>query len=435
MKSAFAVKESGLKESRLVEELGKEIAAIPCINSHSHLMPEAERLQQSLDALDFFKHAYPAADLVSAGLSPKDKEAVFDPQRPLAERWRLFEPYWRRIRLTGYTQCILEGFRDLLGYEELTAETVEPLSAAIQAHSQPGFYNEILQRRAQIESTVVNMEDLVDVDRTLFLPLPRLNRFSMLRSADQVNAIERDYGVTISNLSQHVEVIHQVCQDWKTARVAGIKLSQSYHRSMDFKQQDAGQAAVVFDRLMRGDYQGLDSAEGVLLEDYLVFQCCEAAAQTDLTIQFHQGIRAGNHGGMEGCSPVPLIPLLQAFPEVRFDLSHAGFPYLREGAVLGKTFANVYLNMSWIHIISPFGSRLDLREWLQMVPYNKIIAFGDDLQYVETVYGHMQMARRNFTLVLASMLEEGLMSESTALDAARAAFRDTPAFIYGVDTA
>ena len=392
----------------LVESLFAEIEKIPCINSHSHMGPEAERLAQQIDALAFFNHAYPAADLVAAGLSPENKEALFDARRPLDQRWCLFEPYWNRIRLTGYSQCILTGFRDLLGFDDLTAATVEPLSEAIQAHSKPGFYKTVLQQRANLARSVVNMEDLIEVDRTLFLPLPRLNRFSMLRTAEQIHAIERDYDVIIGNLRQHVAVIRQVCQDWKEARVAGVKMSQSYHRRMDFKERDAGQAAVIFDRLLQDDYAGLDSAEGALLEDYLVFECCQAAAEADLTVQFHLGMRAGNNGGMEGCSPVPLIPLLQAFPQVRFDLSHAGFPYLREGAVLGKTFANVYLNMSWIHIISPFGSRLDLREWLQMVPYNKIIAFGDDLQQVETVYGHLQMARRNFAYALGAPAGRGL---------------------------
>lgn len=417
----------------LVESLFAEIQKIPCINSHSHMGPEAERLAQQMDALAFFNHAYPEADLVVAGLSPGHREALFDARRPLDQRWHLFEPYWNRIRLTGYSQCISTGFRDLLGFDDLTATTVGPLSEAIQAHSKPGFYKTVLQQRANIATSVVNMEDLIEVDRTLFRPLPRLNRFSMLRTAEQIHAIERDYEVSIGDLRQHVQVIRQVCRDWKEAQVAGVKMSQSYHRRMDFKERDAGQAAVIFDRLLQGDYAGLDSAEGALLEDYLVFECCQAAAEADLTVQFHLGMRAGNNGGMEGCSPVPLIPLLQAFPQVRFDLSHAGFPYLREGAVLGKTFANVYLNMSWIHIISPFGSRLDLREWLQMVPYNKIIAFGDDLQQVETVYGHLQMARRNFAHALGALLEERLLSESAALDVAQAAFCDNPAMVYGID--
>jgi hypothetical protein len=91
--------------------------------------------------------------------------------------------------------------------------------------------------------------------------------------------------------------------------------------------------------------------------------------------------------------------------------------------------------MSWIHIISPFGARLDLREWLEMVPTNKIIAFGDDLAHVEAVYGHAQMARDNFSHVLAQMIQERRLSESEAVDVARAAFHDNPAHIYNLDRA
>ena len=42
------------------------------------------------------------------------------------------------------------------------------------------------------------------------------------------------------------------------------------------------------------------------------------------------------------------------------------------------------------------------------------------------------MARRNFAVVLAEMIEEGLLSESHALEVARAAFQDTPALVYDV---
>ncbi len=35
-----------------------EIAKIPCVNSHTHLMPEKELLAQDVDALTLFKHAY-----------------------------------------------------------------------------------------------------------------------------------------------------------------------------------------------------------------------------------------------------------------------------------------------------------------------------------------------------------------------------------------
>ena len=408
----------------LSTELFNEISKIPCINSHSHISPEIDRIAEAPDALAFFKHAYPASDLVSAGMSPDQMKAALEPGLPLAERWKIFEPYFRYTRLTGYSQCIVEGFRDLLGFLDLTAETVEPISDALREHSKPGFYHDVLQRRSNIALTVINMEDLIEVDRTLFLPLPRLNRFSMLRSAAQIQAIEKDYDVAITNLAQHVEVIRQVCRDWKRATVAGVKMSQSYHRRMDFTARQKEDAAKVFDGLMRGEYAGLDSAEGVLLEDYLVFECCRAASDADFDYPVpsrHTGRKLRKHGRVHARAARRTV---SDFPRGTFRSLSRRLPYLREGAVLGKTFSNVYLNMSWIHIISPIGSRLDLQEWLQMVPYNKIIAFGDDLQHVEAVYGHLKMARRNFALALAEMIREGLVSESVALDIAQATFHD-----------
>jgi len=43
------------------------------------------------------------------------------------------------------------------------------------------------------------------------------------------------------------------------------------------------------------------------------------------------------------------------------------------------------------------------------------------------------MARRNFAVVLAEMIEDGSTSQSTAMDVARACFHDNPATVYGVD--
>jgi predicted TIM-barrel fold metal-dependent hydrolase len=409
-----------------------EIARIPCVNSHTHLLSEPERLAQDVDALTLFGHAYLRADLVTAGLPAEDGAKIFATGLPIDERWRLFEPFWKRIRLTGYTQCVVSAFRDLFGFADLSAATVGPISGAMRQQARPGFYAEILRARANIVASAVQMEDLVEVDRSLFLPMPRLNRFSMLRSREQVQAIERDYDVRIASLEDLVTAIERTCATWRAAQVAVIKLSQSYHRRMDFQARDRADAARVFDRLLIGDYAGLESPDGRLLEDYLVFECCRAASAVGLTIQFHLGMRAGNNGSLEGADPSPMIELFRAFPEASFDLSHAGFPYLREAAVIGKTFPNVYLNMSWIHIISPIGSREALREWLRMVPYNKVIGFGDDLQHVEAVYGHLKMARQNAALVLAELIAEGLISESTALDVATALFRDNPARLYAV---
>jgi len=412
------------------QALYDELAEMPCINSHSHLLSEAERLRREVDALVFFGHAYPMADLRSAGMSEAEAQSALWPGLPMAERWKIWEPYWLKVRFTGYSQSILEAFGDLFGVHELTAETVGPLSEAIREQARPGFYRAILRERCRIETTVMQMDDLIEVDRELFTPMPRLNRLSMVDTLDKLRGIEGDYGASIASLAEHVRVIEGTCDKWKRLGVAGVKLSQSYHRRMDFTRRDRRDAERIFEKLLKGEHPGLRTPEGRLLEDYLVFECCRAASEADLTIQFHVGLRAGNWGSLEGCSPAPMVELFQNLPGARFDLSHSGFPYLKEGGLLAKTFPNVYLNLSWIHIVSPVGVRAAMREWLQMAPYNKIIGFGDDVYYPEVVYGHLKMARQNAAMVMAEAIEEGVFGRQGALDIARAMFYENPKRLY-----
>lgn len=305
-------------------ELTAALAQTPAINGHTHVIPEADRLTRDLDALAYFAHPYPAADLQSAGMSAADLAFATTPVAPpgaapgarggatpdspgggdaaggsLRERWARFEPYWRRVRLTGFSQCLMEGWRATFGIDDLTAETVQPLSEAIRAARWPGHYREVLRDRANIAVSLVQMEDLVAVDRTLFLPMPRLNRFTMLRSREHVEQLERDYGVALRTLDDLVAAIHTTCAAWREAGAPAVKLSQSYHRRLDFQERPQADAARVFRSLREGTYAGLESEDGRLLEDYLVFAGVQAATQAGMAVQFHVGPRAGTYGSLE----------------------------------------------------------------------------------------------------------------------------------------
>lgn len=428
---------------QLRQTLSQALAQIRTINGHTHVIAEAERLERDLDALAYFAHPYAAADLRSAGMSPEDLAFVAGGEGLLArepapaevsleERWARFEPYWQRVRLTGFSQCLLEGWRATFGIEDLNAESVGPLSDAIKRARVPGHYADVLSRQANISVSLVQMEDLVPVDRTLFLPMPRLNRFTMLRSREGLEAIERDYNVRLAGLDNLVEAMHDACRAWRAEGAPAVKLSQSYHRPLDFKQRRTTDAAGVFARLRNGDYDGLDTADGRLLEDYLVFAAIRAATEAGLPAQFHVGPRAGSFGSLEGATLAPMIDLIRANRDARFDISHSGYPYLQEAGVLAKTCDNVFLNMSWIHIYSPEGCIQALREWLRMMPWNKIIGFGDDLYWVDTIYGHLEMARQNVAAALASLVEDSVLDEDAAAQVGRALFHDNPAALYGL---
>ena len=119
-------------------------------------------------------------------------------------------------------------------------------------------------------------------------------------------------------------------------------------------------------------------------------------------------------------------------PDVRFDIYHAGMPYVRETAIIGKNFANAWLNLCWSHIISPRMTVSALDEWIDLVPANKIIAFGGDYgtTCVECIYGHLVIARENLARVLGCRVEEGLITFDQALSLAEDWFYNVPDELY-----
>jgi hypothetical protein len=435
--------------SQSVEAMAAAFATIPTINGHTHVISESDRLRRDLDALSYFAHPYPSSDLRSAGMSDADLQFVTGDQghltvpdcpevpAPLEERWERFRPWWERVRFTGFSQCLLEGWRAAYGIDRLDATTVGQISDAIRDGREPGHYAKILRDKANIRISLVQMtgtygEEVVDVDRELFLPVPRLNRFTMLRNRRDLMALEADYSTSFRTVEDVIATMHARCAAWKAAGAPEVKLSQSYHRALDFGEGDNRRAEAIFRQLRDGHYSGLDTPDGRTLEDVLVHGAVSAATAAGLPVQFHVGPRAGTYGSLEGTSLAPMAGLIRAHRDARFDISHSGFPYLTEAAVLAKTCENVFLNLSWMHIYSPEGCVRALREWIRMVPVNKIIGFGDDLYWVDTILGHLVMARQNVARAVVGMIEDGLLTETAAVDIGKALFRDNPSALYAI---
>lgn len=139
--------------------------------------------------------------------------------------------------------------------------------------------------------------------------------------------------------------------------------------------------------------------------------------------QIHTGL-IGNWGNIPDCNPLLLIPLLRAFPNARFYILHAGYPYSRQFGVLGKRFPNVWLNMTWLYVMSMAASRQVLSEWIDLVPGYRILGFGSDVRFPEMIYSHLEMARSCVSDVLADKVQRGYLSTQEALRIARKMFRD-----------
>jgi predicted TIM-barrel fold metal-dependent hydrolase len=110
---------------------------------------------------------------------------------------------------------------------------------------------------------------------------------------------------------------------------------------------------------------------------------------------------------------------------------HLGVPFWREAALIGKNLPNVTLNLCWCPIVSQVTTARMLDELIDLVPANKIIAFGGDYRVcVQKVWGHLVMAREVVATVLARRVQAGDVDRPEALRLAKLWFHDNPARIY-----
>jgi predicted TIM-barrel fold metal-dependent hydrolase len=224
-------------------------------------------------------------------------------------------------------------------------------------------------------------------------------------------------------LGQYVEAMHNDLQEAKRQGVVGVKMV-----STTLAHPTAEGAQLEFDHLLAGREH-----EAELLEAYLLHELLEMAAEEGMVVAVHCGLIWSNWGDFTKTNPQHMVPTLLAHRRTKFDLYHAGIPWVREIGVIGKTFPNVWLNLCWTHIISPAMTMSALNEWLELLPYTKILGFGGDYgRPVEKVYGHLQLALEDIAQVLAGRVEQGWMTEAQAVTVAHAWLWDNPVELYGL---
>jgi len=130
-----------------------------------------------------------------------------------------------------------------------------------------------------------------------------------------------------------------------------------------------------------------------------------------------------------------LVNLFIQYPQAKFDIFHTSYPCTGELTALAKNFPNVYADLCWMYIVSPYAARRTLSESIETLPSNKIFGFGGDYLIVEGAYAHAKMARDNVARVLAEKVGEGYFSPSGAAAFARKILRDNPLEVFEISSA
>jgi len=438
--------------SDLARRIQAAVEAIQLVDTHEHLFAEDERHRAAVDFGYLFPH-YASSDLVSAGLPPALLEAVRLPSLPammerwrrmrraryfptpprtdmsLEERWEVLAPYWECIRSTGYGTCLRIAIRDLFGVADLSGQTIRELSDAIADSRRPGWYQHVLKERARIAVSIQD-DGRATVDKSFFVPAVRLELFAVARTREELSALEGECAFAIHSLDALVKAMQTALDRYVMEGAVAVKIGLAYRRTIRFEKVPRADAERLFNRIGSHLGEGPSWEEVRPLQDYMIHQIIRAAIDRDLPIQIHTGLQEGNENILTNSNPMLLVNLFIEYREAKFDVFHGAYPYTGELLALAKNFPNVYLDLCWLHIISPSAGARVLHEAIETIPANKIFAFGGDFIIPEGAYGHSVMARQVVSRVLTEKVAEGYLSEDEAVGLAGRILRDNPAALY-----
>lgn len=419
-------------------EIVDALAGVRAIDTHEHILPEAERVAQPVDVFTLASH-YALDDVTSAGLSDADRAVVEDPKADPADRWRRFAPFWDAARLTGYGQALRIALRDLYEVDELDAAALPALNARIARANTAGLYRDVLLRRANLR-VCLNDEYWqprpTAVDPACFALVRKFDWFVAPITRAGVGRLEPLAGHAIASVADLKRALAAHVEEAMRLGLVAIKTTLAYERPLHFQEVSEAEAQRTFDRLMRdetppGDgFRRTESRPYRPLADHLFHHLVQLAEAHGVPMQIHTGLHAGNGNFVAHSRPADLTNLFFRYPKVTFDLFHIGYPYHHEAAVLAKTFRNVCIDFCWMHVVSPLVARRMLDELLDLVPANKIFGFGGDYRYPELSYAHLVMARRNIAAVLAARVARGDVDLRGAVALGRALLHDNPARVF-----
>lgn len=411
------------KFSKLEKRLFEAISEIEIIDCHEHLSPEKERLETPVDVFTLFSH-YTHGDLVVAGMLEQQYQSLFNRDIPLEMRWKIFTPYWEKIRYTSYSKSVLLSVEKFYGFDDINERTYESISEAIKKSNKPGLYEEVINKSCRIKTCLTQCGQ-TNLGSTLLTPVMPL--IYELETKESLVHPQFEKGAEIKSLDDYLNAIGRYVIRVKKEGAVGLKMV-----SNPYKEPNREEAISLFNKII-SDKEIIPKIEGSLfllsnpLRDYVLDWTIKLAGENDLVVAVHTGY----WGDFRQLHPLHMIPILLRHPKVRFDIYHLGYPWVRETLMLGKGFPNVWLNFCWTHIISQRFAISGLDEAIDLIPTNKILAFGGDYgKPVEKIYGHLVMAKEDIVKVLTRRIEEGQFNETQALNIVRKWFWDNPIELY-----
>lgn len=406
------------------------VQEIPIIDSHEHICEE-EKVGPDPDILRTYLQHYITVDVISAGLTWDDFHVVMDTSRPILERWDRLDKHWENARLTGYAQALDLAVQKIYDEERIDRSTIERLSVKFKEANKPGHYHHVLHDLCNIEVSVNDMINGMQMtDSPLFKFVGRVDPIIEPKCMQDFQNLGNQVGVRVHTLEDYEELLEKYIDKIIADGQIGLKCAVAYRRPLFFEKVSRARAEDAFLRMVRGE--DCSNADVKAFQDFVMHRICALAEKRHMFMQVHTGILEGNGNYIPNSNPMQLSNLIHEYTGLRFDLFHIGYPYHDQMGAMVKMYPNAYADLAWANIVSPAVSRRVLSDWLETMPANKIIGFGGDYCFVDGVYGHQLIARRNLSYALAEKVDMGLMDMKRAKRVAQMILHDNGKAVYGL---
>jgi len=403
-------------------DIAGRVRRTPFVDTHEHLVEEESRTRWQPSPLlpcdDWallFSH-YADSDLMVAGMSQREREVLFSPDADTRAKWRAMEGWWPYVRNTGYGQAVRLSVSALYGIRDINGTTVHTLQDRYRAAVQPGFYRRVLNDLAGVESCQVNSLERTFMETRLPTLLMQDLSILNLHTPEQWQANAAASGLKVTCLADY----HRIIDWWFTTYgpyAVAVKSQAAYSRRLDFEDVPAEAADRPFQRLLSG--HKLSAEERKSVEDHLFWYCVRKATEYRLPVKLHTGYYAGQNGmpmHRVAANPGDITEILRRAPDATFVLMHICYPFDEEMVAIAKHWQNAVIDMCWAWIINPEASVRFLRSFLMAAPSNKVLTFGGDYIPVELVVGHAAIARSGITRALTGLVQDGWLTQASALD-------------------
>jgi hypothetical protein len=368
------------------------------IDTHEHLQPHSNYCGEQPDVLcDYFSH-YITTDLFSAGMPVEDLEKkVCNFKIDINERFKMLEPYLEQVKNTSYYRSLEIAAKKIHKINGISIRTIEELNEKFKkAASREDYGRYIMKDLCNIEISVNDnwSGDMKWSTTDLFVPT---FHFSAEKFTENMP------------FDEYCEYHRNLFMQKKADGMKTIKNAMAYERSLYFEDVSYSEAKEVYEESAKKYFELKKETPDKepefsipkKLEDYIAHVILKAADETNFIIQIHTGLQEGMNHNLEDSNPMLLKNLFTKYPNLTFDIFHMGYPYERELMVLAKTHRNVYIDLCWAHIISPYAAKNAFYEMLDVLPYTKICGFGGDYVFFDGVAGHITLAKQNICEVLA----------------------------------